>query len=99
MKNQEETVKKVAGKISRRQFMGGAAATAFAFTIVPRHVLGGPGHTPPSEKLNVAGVGIGGMGQSNINNVAGLHLDANGNPDYDSMDGENIVALCDVDNK
>lgn len=99
MKSQKGATEGPEKKISRRDFMGGAAATAMAFTIVPRHVLGGPGHTPPSEKLNVAGVGIGGMGQSNINNVAGLHLDANGKPNYENMDGENIVALCDVDNK
>jgi len=67
-------------KISRRDFIG-SAATAAAFTIVPRSVLGGPGNTAPSDKLNIAGVGIGGMGQDNIRACA----------------GENIVALCDVD--
>lgn len=61
--------------------MGSAAATAAAFTIVPRHVLGGPGYTPPSEKLNIAAVGIGGQGAGDIRNCA----------------AENIVALCDVD--
>lgn len=69
--------------ISRREFMGGAASAVAAFTIVPRHVLGGVGHTPPSEKLNVAGVGVGGMGSSNL----------------ERLEGENIVALCDVDEK
>jgi len=69
-------------KISRREFMSGAAA-AMAFTIVPRHVLGGEGHTAPSEKLNVAGVGVGGMGGVNLSKLA----------------NENIVALCDVDEK
>jgi hypothetical protein len=53
------------GKISRRDFMRTAAAVA-AFTVVPRHVLGGVGQTPPSEKLNIAGVGIGGMGKNNV---------------------------------
>ena len=70
-------------KISRRGFIGGAAATVAAFTIVPRHVLGGAGNVAPSEKLNIAGVGVGGMGKSNIDKLA----------------GENIVALCDVDEK
>ncbi|MHC4740270.1 MAG: Gfo/Idh/MocA family protein [Planctomycetota bacterium] len=69
-------------KISRRDFIGSVAAAA-AFTIVPRHVLGGAGHTPPSEKLNIAAVGAGGMGRSNIKNCS----------------GENIVALCDVDDE
>jgi len=69
--------------INRRQFLSGAASVAAAFTIVPRHVLGGPGHTPPSEKLNIAGIGVGGMGAINLRNVR----------------SENIVALCDVDDK
>jgi predicted dehydrogenase len=69
------------GKISRREFVGGAAAAAMAFTIVPRHVLGGAGTTPPSEKLNIAGIGIGGQGAD----------------DLSQMESENIVALCDVD--
>ena len=69
--------------ISRRDFMGSAAAAAMAFTIVPRHVLGDSGTTPPSDKLNIAAVGAGGMGASNIKNC----------------DGENIVALCDVDDE
>lgn len=67
-------------KTSRRQFLRGAASAAAAFTIVPRYVLGA-GVTPPSEKLNIAGVGIGGQGGGNV----------------DAVSGENIVALCDVD--
>jgi len=67
-------------KISRRDFVSAAAAAA-AFTIVPRHVLGGPRHVPPSEKLNIAGVGVGGRGSSDIT----------------ALSSENIVALCDVD--
>jgi predicted dehydrogenase len=67
-------------KISRREFLNSAAVAA-AFTIVPRHVLGGPGRTAPSEKLNIACIGIGGMGASDTQQVS----------------AENIVALCDVD--
>ena len=67
-------------KISRRDFLGGAAAVA-AFTIVPRNVLGGPRHIPPSEKLNIAGIGVGGQGSGDIGSVS----------------SENIIALCDVD--
>ncbi|NIS50136.1 MAG: Gfo/Idh/MocA family oxidoreductase [Phycisphaerae bacterium] len=67
-------------QISRRDFIG-TAATAAAFTIVPRNVLGGPRHVPPSEKLNIAGIGIGGRGSGVIS----------------SVDSQNIVALCDVD--
>ncbi|MHB1035847.1 MAG: Gfo/Idh/MocA family protein [Pirellulales bacterium] len=67
--------------ITRRQAIGLGAAGVVAFTIVPRHVLGGPGQTPPSEKLNIAGIGIGGMGSGDIRNAT----------------TENVVALCDVD--
>jgi len=68
--------------INRRDAIAAGAAAA-AVTLVPRHVLGGPGQTPPSEKLNIAGVGVGGMGSGDIRNVA----------------GENVVALCDVDQR
>lgn len=77
MKDQKKTKQT---NISRRDFIKGTAAVA-AFTIVPRSVLGGPGNTPPSDKLNIAGVGIGGMGKENIK----------------ACESENIVALCDVD--
>ena len=70
-------------KISRRDFLGGAAALAGTFTIVPRHVLGGNGRTPPSEKLNIAGIGVGGQGRWDLEQVS----------------SENIVALCDVDER
>jgi len=66
--------------MNRRRFLAASAATA-AFQIVPRHVLGGPGYTPPSEKLNIAGIGVGGMGAANLR----------------KCENENIVALCDVD--
>jgi Oxidoreductase family, NAD-binding Rossmann fold/Oxidoreductase family, C-terminal alpha/beta domain len=66
--------------ISRRKFLAKAATTAAAVTIVPRHVLG-RGFVPPSDKLNIAGVGVGGMGRANLINLS----------------TQNIVALCDVD--
>lgn len=69
---------------SRRDFLAAAAAAGiYSFTIVPRHVLGGQGQTPPSEMLNFAGVGAGGMGGGDISTVSKL--------------GANVVALCDVD--
>ncbi len=67
--------------ISRRKFLGGAATAVAGFTIVPRHVLGGIGYQAPSDTLNIAGIGVGGMGHSNLNNLK----------------SQNIVALCDVD--
>ncbi|MCX7048809.1 MAG: Gfo/Idh/MocA family oxidoreductase [Candidatus Sumerlaeota bacterium] len=50
---------------SRRQFVKGAAVLAGAAMIVPRHVLGGPKFTPPSEKVNIAIIGAGGQGRHN----------------------------------
>src|SRR5512136_1815065 len=67
-------------RLTRRGFLGTAAAVA-AFTVVPRHVLGGARHVAPSEKLNIAGIGLGGRGEG----------------DLDECGSENIVALCDVD--
>jgi predicted dehydrogenase len=84
-------------RISRRKFLGSTAAAATAFTIVPRHVLGGVGYKAPSEKLNVAGVGVGGMGASNIGKIAGIEYDDEKKKYIKIRDGENIVALCDVD--
>ena len=52
-------------KTTRREFLGSAAATVAAATIVPRHVLGGPKFVPPSERVNIALVGAGGQGRSN----------------------------------
>jgi predicted dehydrogenase len=69
-------------RLNRRDFIKTGAAIA-AVTVVPRHVLGGPGQTPPSEKLNIAGIGIGGIGAHDIRNVP----------------TENMVALCDVDQR
>jgi len=69
-------------KISRRNFLS-ATAAATAFTIVPRHVLGGAGVQAPSDTLNIATVGIGGQGGQNTTAA--------------QRAGANIVALCDVD--
>ena len=66
---------------SRREFIKGATLATAGITIVPRHVLGGLGYTAPSDKLNIAGIGVGGMGFANLKN----------------LESENIVALCDVD--
>ena len=73
--------------IPRRTFLKSAAALATAGAvfpqIVPRHVVGGKGHTPPSETVNVAGIGVGVMGGFDVRNA--------------KRAGANIVALCDVD--
>jgi predicted dehydrogenase len=53
-------------KTTRREFLGLTARVAAAALIVPRHVLGGPKFVPPSEKVNVALVGAGGQGRTNV---------------------------------
>ena len=66
--------------LSRRHFMGAAAVVA-AFTYVPKRVLGQAGGDSANNKLNIAGIGVGGQGGSDINAVS----------------SENIAFLCDVD--
>tara|TARA_Y200000002_G_scaffold182141_1_gene150268 strand:+ start:3908 stop:5362 length:1455 start_codon:yes stop_codon:yes gene_type:complete len=69
---------------SRRDFIKKGSIAASSFFIVPRHVLGGSGFLSPSDKLNIAGIGIGGKGTSDLWNA--------------SNEGkENVVAMCDVD--
>ena len=55
--------------MNRRGFLEIVTGTTFAFHVVPRHVLG-RGFTPPSEKLNIAGIGIGGQGAGVIRDMA-----------------------------
>jgi myo-inositol 2-dehydrogenase/D-chiro-inositol 1-dehydrogenase len=54
-------------KVTRRQFIKGSIGAATAFTIVPRHVLGGPNNTPPSETFGGALIGCGGRGNGTFN--------------------------------
>lgn len=72
-------------KSSRRKFIRNASLAATGFFIVPRHVLG-RGFVAPSDKLNIASVGAGGKGQSDIAN-------------FFKSGNANIVALCDVDDR
>ncbi len=76
--SRSNTRKDTHSNLSRRDFLGAAAGVA-AFTAVPSTVFS----QPPSNKLNIAGIGVGGMGASNLRQCS----------------GENIVALCDVDDK
>ena len=48
--------------VTRRDFLGKTASAAVGFSIVPRHVLGGAGFVPPSDKVNIAFVGVGAQG-------------------------------------
>ena len=70
-------------KLDRRSFLKTSAASVFAFTLVPRHTLGGTGYTPPSDRITLGGVGIGGVGNDQIKACA--------------SNGFEVVALCDVD--
>lgn len=79
----ESTKETTKSPISRKQFLGQAATAAAGFMVVPRHVLGGKGFKAPSDRINIACIGVGGMGRANTDSLADL--------------GENIYALCDVD--
>lgn len=52
--------------VTRRHFLRAAGGALAGFAIVPRHVLGGSGFTPPSEQLTKAVIGVGGMGQGHL---------------------------------
>jgi len=67
--------------VSRRQFLASTSLATGAFLIAPGGTLGLRAGTSANEKLNLAGIGIGGQGASDLSN----------------MESENIVALCDVD--
>lgn len=66
---------------TRRDFIKNTAAVTAGFTIVPSFAVSGLGHKAPSDKLNIAGVGVGGKGHPNLV----------------GMNTENIIGLCDVD--
>ncbi len=70
-------------RISRRNFVTGTTGVALGATLVPRHVLGGPGYQPPSETVNFALVGCGGQGMADASELI--------------LGGHNLVATVDVD--
>ncbi len=80
MSNPDPVLPPADQKLSRRSFLAATGAVA-AFTALPYHVARGAGETSPNNKLNIAGIGIGGQGASDLNDVS----------------SENIVSLCDVD--
>ena len=55
--------------MTRRRFLAAGATATAAFSLVPRHVLGGPGFVAPSAKVNIAIVGAGGQGRTNVRNL------------------------------
>lgn len=74
--------------ITRGQFLRQASLAASAFTIVPRHVLGGRGYVAPSDKLYIACIGCGGEAENDIHHFAG-------SPRKNGV----IAYLCDVDDR
>lgn len=71
-------------KLSRRGFLSTGITTGFAFSILPSHVLGLNGQTPPSGRLNIGCIGIGGQGSGVTRELA-------------TLPNATIAALCDVD--
>ncbi len=67
--------------MKRRQFIRNVSSAGVALSIVPSISVSGLGHIAPSDKLNIAAIGIGGKGNVNLQNMV----------------SQNIVALCDVD--
>ncbi len=69
--------------MNRRQFLARSSAGVLLFDLFPRSIARGAGAPSANEKLNLAGIGIGSQGGGDIDAMAG--------------EGQNIVALCDVD--
>jgi len=72
-------------KTSRRAFIANTTLTTAGLYIIPRHVLG-RGFVPPSDKLNIAGIGIGGKGEGDL-------------AEFSKSPNVNIVSMCDVDER
>jgi hypothetical protein len=68
--------------VSRRRFLRTAGGAAALISVVPRQLIAASGQNPPSERLRIAGIGVGGMGAGDLGAVA---------------PGNQVVALCDVD--
>jgi predicted dehydrogenase len=69
-------------KVTRRDFLRTTATTVAAFTVLPRHVIGGPKFVPPSDKINIALVGAGGQGRTNVHAL------------FSQPDAQ-VIAVCD----
>ncbi len=82
MTDKRSTPQQRDGAMSRGHFLTATAAAAAAFTIVPRHVLGGGGYSPPSENINLAVIGVGGQGIQNMQQLM-------------TREGTRVVAVAD----
>ena len=81
--NENQNTNRHKKELSRREFIGGAAAAA-AFTIVPGSVLAGRRSVPPSEKINLGCIGVGDQGSRDMKSFL-------------AKDDVRILAVCDVD--
>ena len=72
--------------LDRRTFIGGVTTAAVGLTVVPRHVLGGSGYIPPSDKINVAYIGCGTQGLRQL-------------PDIIQLPEVQMIAVCDPQRK
>ncbi len=72
--------------MNRRKFIGGVTTAAVGLTVVPRHVLGGAGFIPPSDKINVAYIGMGTQGLRQL-------------PDIIQIPEVQVIAVCDPQRK
>lgn len=70
MSERKHKKRKKSSNLSRREFVATTGTAAAAFTIVPRHVLGGVGYQAPSDMVNVAGIGVGARGAQDIQGIA-----------------------------
>ena len=68
--------------MTRRKFINTTVATAASISIVPRHVMGGSGYIPPSDKITIANIGCGTQGLREMTRLVE-------NPEVQ------IVAVCD----
>ena len=86
MKKNKNDLLPVTKNKSRRNFIKQGLTMAAGFYIVPRHVLGGAGFTAPSDRLTVAGIGVGGKGESDLN-------------EFFKSGKADVAFLCDVDDR
>ena len=70
MNSDDAKRKKTVKKVSRRNFLGTVSAATAGLTIIPRHVMPGNGKLQPSDTVNVAGIGIGARGASNLRGLS-----------------------------
>ena len=83
MKTNDEIKQPRDSKMTRRQFVGNTAAAAAAFSIVPHSALGQPGDPAPSQKVNLACIGIGDQGRGDMRALM-------------NVDEIQVVSLCDA---